>query len=373
MNFNFAEALQSLGADTVFMTMSEARPPADYLFNTLLPERNEPTYTVKAADMTVRATMPGLTGMDSPYPPTGVVEISTFLEETAKIAGEAALSEAALRRLQAIMLQMQAGGTLDNDFLVNEALNFLQKVIVQAHLDRAEWMRGQALVTGEIDWLFNNIGLVVNYGIPDGNMLPNRSSNDAWDGSTSKFWTDVRLLYSALRYNVRAMIVHPNTLWAILNNDVNKAEVLRQDAFAGGISQVTLRRLVGTNDRPSQDNRDTVTLIAYGGEGEIPDLGNPGQTINVPFMPSGKLLAVANNTRSGYRVGEGSTSDPVEDKALGYTHIAPTTEGGGRPGRWAQLYVPEALPMQLHGRGVSNMLPVIEAPQKIAVASSDLS
>jgi hypothetical protein len=373
MNFNFEEALESLGADATFMIASEAQPPADYLFNTLLPERNEPGYTVKSADMTVRSTMPGLVGLDSPYPPTGITELSTFLQEVAKIANSTHLTEAALRRLQAIMMQRQIAGTLDNDYLVNEALNFLNKVIIQGHLDRAEWMRGQALVNGEIDWTFNQITYQVNYGVPKANFLPTRTGNDAWIGSTSQFWTDIRLLTSILRYNVRAFIVHPDTLWAILNNDANKAEVLRQDGFTNGINQVTLRRLIGNNERPSQDNRDTVTLIAYGGEGEIIDLVNPGQTITLPFMSSGKLLAVGNNNRSGYRVGEGSTEDLDESRSLGYTHIAPTVEGGGRPGRWAQLFTPENLPMQLHGRGVSNMLPVIEAPKKIAIASSDLS
>lgn len=373
MNFNFEEALESLGADATFMIAAEARPPADYLFNTLLPERNEPGYTVKSADMTVRTTMAGLVGLDSPYPPSGITELSTFLQEVAKVANETTLTEAALRRLQAIMQQRMVAGTLDNDYLVNEALNFLNKVIIQAHLDRAEWMRGQALVNGAIDWTFNTITYQVDYGVPKGNVLANRTGTDTWDGSTSKFWTDVRLLIAALRYNVRAFIVHPDTLWAILNNDANKAEVLRQDSFTNGTNQVTLRRLIGNNERPSQDNRDTVTLIAYGGEGEIIDLANPGHTITVPFMPSGKLLAVGNNNRSGYRVGEGSTNDPEEDKALGYTHIAPTVEGGGRPGRWAQLSVPDGMPMHLRGRGVSNMLPVIEAPKKIAIASSDLS
>lgn len=373
MNFNFAEAIESLGADAAFMIASDAQPPASYLFNTILPERNEPTYTVKAADMTVRATMAGLTGMDSPYVPGGIVELSKFLEETAKITNQVALTEANLRRLQTIVMQMTANGMVDNDYLVNEALNFLEKVIIQAHLDRAEWMRGQALVTGAIDWTFNKINLVVDYGIPTANILTNRTSTATWDGSASAFWTDIRLLNEALRYNVRAFILHPDTLWAILNNDVNKAEVLRQDSFANGIAQFTIRRLVGDNDRASMDARDTVTLIAYGGEGEITDLSNPGQTVTVPFMPSGKILAVGNNSRSGYRVGEGSTNDPVDDKALGYTHIAPTTEGGGRSGRWAQLYTPENLPMQLHGRGVSNLLPVIEAPKKIAIASSNLS
>ncbi len=275
MNFNFEEALESLGTDAAFMIASEATPPVDHLFNTLLPERNEPSYTVKSADMTVRSTMPGLVGMDSPYPPTGITELSKFLEEVAKIANSTHLTETALRRLQTIMQQRMVAGTLDNDYLVNEALNFLNKVIIQGHLDRAEWMRGQALINGEIDWTFNEINYKVNYGVPSGNFLPNRTGTSAWVGSASTFWSDVRLLVAILRYNVRAFIVHPDTMWAILNNDANKAEVLRQESFANGLSQVTLRRLIGNNERPSQDNRDTVTLVAYGGEGEIIRSGKP--------------------------------------------------------------------------------------------------
>ena len=74
--------------------------------------------------MTVRSTMPGLVGMDSPYPPTGITELSKFLEEVAKIANSTHLTETALRRLQTIMQQRMVAGTLDNDYLVNEALNF---------------------------------------------------------------------------------------------------------------------------------------------------------------------------------------------------------------------------------------------------------
>lgn len=367
-NFNFSEAVDALGAGAAFRIANTARPPADYLFETLLPETNQTDYTVDSGNMTVRATMAGLTGMDSPYPPGGIVETSTFLERAAKVANQAVITEAALRRLQSLMLQLQVGGNLTNDFLQNEALNFLQKVVIQAHMDTFEWLRGQALVTGAIAWTFNQLSLAVSYGVPAANILPNRTGNDAWDGSTSQFWTDVRLLRSALRYNVRAFIIHTDTLIAVLNNDANSMEILRQDGMS-----YTLRRLIGSNERPATDTRDTITLIAYDKEGEIFDPNNPGQTIKAPFMATGKLLAVANNTRSGYRVGEGSTDDPDQDNALGYTHIAPTVEGGGTPGRWAQLYTPENMPMQLHGRGVTNGLPVIEVPEKIAVASSDIS
>lgn len=372
MNFDFAEILNEIGPDAAFEIANEARPTADYLFETLLPESNQPDYNVESGSMTIRSTMAGIVGMDSPYPPGGVVEISTFLEKTAKIANDIKLPEATLRRLQGILRQLMLDGGGTTDFLVTEVLNFYNKVVLQAHLDRAEWMRAEALVTGAIDWTFNQINLKVDYGVPAANFLAQRTGTDAWDSTTSKFWEDIRLLQSVLKYNARAFIIHPDTLLAILNNDANKAEIIRQETFGATGAAYTLRRLIGDNERPATDFRDTVSLITYGAEAELLDLTNPGQTTLVTFMPQKKILAVGNNTRSGYRVGEGSTSDPNADNALGYTHIAPTVEGGGRPGRWGQLYVPENMPMQLHGRAVSNMLPVIEAPNKIAVASSQI-
>jgi hypothetical protein len=143
--------------------------------------------------------------------------------------------------------------------------------------------------------------------------------------------------------------------------------------LGNGSQSYTFRRLIGTTERVDTDFRNTIEIIAYGLEGEILDITNLGQSTVVPFMQEGKILAIANAQRSGYRVGEGSTDNPYLSMSLGYTHIAPTVEGGGQSGRWAQLYTPEALPMQLHGRAVTNGLPVIEVPEKIAIASSDLS
>lgn len=372
MEFSFAQAIADLGANAAFTVANQATPPSDYLFAQLLPEMNKFDYIVKSGTMTVRATMAGLTGMDSPYPPGGVVELSKFLQESAKIANHVPLTENAIRELQQMLREMLINGQPTNDFVQMQVLNFLQKVIVQAHLDRFEWLRGQALVNGSIDWTFNQINLLVDYAIPSANILPQRTSTDAWDSTASKFWTDIRLLQAALRYNVRAFIIHPDTLLATLDNDVNKIEITAQDILSNGVTRTRIRRLVGDNERVSSDSRDTVELIAYGKEGEIPDTSNPGRTTNIKFMPTKKILAVGRNQRGGYVVGEGSTPDPLQDQALGYTHIAPTVEGGGTPGRWAQLYTPENLPMQLHGRGVTNGLPVIEVPDKIAIASSQI-
>lgn len=369
MNLNFAEAIAALGANAAFRIANATRPPANYLFNTLLPEMTKPSYYVESGNMTVRATMAGLVGMDSPYPPGGMVETSTFLEQSAKMAIDVPLHERTLRSIQELLVQLQIGGGNTKEALATEALNFLNKVVIQAMLDRAEWLRGQALVNGEIDWTFNGINLAVDYGIPTANMLTNRTGNDAYGGSASKFWTDVRDAQTLLRYNVRAFIAHSDTINAIVDNDVNAVEVMSQSV--GGFS-IRKYKTVGGTTVPSADARDSVTLIAYDEEGEIMDPTNPDATITVPFMSTGKILAVGNNNRSGYRVGQGSTDDPTEDLALGYTHLAPTVEGGA-PGRWSRLFTPEGQPWQLRGQGVQNLLPVIENPEKVVILSTDMS
>ena len=371
MNLNFSTALQALGPTQVFDIANATRPPAWYLWNMLLPESNFNTYNIDQGSMTVRSTMAGLAATDSPYPPTGVTEVSTFMEDSAKIANYSILPERAVRRIQADLAGL--GMQNSQDYVVNEVLNYLDKVIVQGHIDVFEWLRGEAIQNGALAWNFNQMNLVVDYGIPAANVLTTRTGDDTWDGSTSQFWTDIRLLQAVLQYNVRAFILHPSTLTKIIDNSVNDIEMVQYTDHNNGTQSYTFRRLLGANERISSDFRDTITLIAYGLEGEVLDPSEASKTKIVPFMQEGKIVAIGNNRRNGYRVGEGSTDDPEKDKALGYTHIAPTVEGGGAPGRWAQLFTPEDMPMQLHGRGVTNGLPVIEAPAKIAIATSDLT
>jgi hypothetical protein len=369
MDLNFSEAIQALGPNAAFRIANAARPPANFLFATLLPEMTKPSYYIDTGNMTVRTTMAGLVGMDSPYPPGGMVEMSSFLENSAKMAIDVPLHERTLRAIQEMLNQLAMGGGNAKEALSQEALNFLQKVIVQALLDRTEWLRGQALVTGAINWVFNGINLVVDYGIPTANFLTHRAGNDAYIGSASKFWVDVRAAQRLLRYSIRAVIGHSDTINAIVDNPVNELLITAQ-----GVGGFTLRRYKTVNGTTVQspDARDGITLIAYDEEGEIFDPANPSTTISVPFMTAGKLLFVGNNNRSGYRVGQGSTDDPTEDLALGYTHIAPTVEGGG-PGRWAQLFTPQNEPWQLRGRGAQNLLPVIEAPAKLVIASTAIA
>jgi len=368
MNFNFAEALRSLGQDAAVRVAQAARPAADYLLATFLPEQNRPTYSVESGNMTVRATMAGLVGMDSNYPPTGMVEMTRFMEQTAKIANHAYLPEKALRDLQALLRQI-GDAVQGNQRLAQEALNFLNKVILQPHLDTMEWMRGQVLGRGLIDWSFNDIRLTVDYGIPAENKLPTRTTagGTAYGAASSAWWADVRTARRLLRGGLRAILMHPDTADAIAYNDANSVRVIDR-----GDNSITIQRWAGENRQPTGDTNDTVRLITYDLEAEILDPSAPTVPIRVPFLSPGKVIFVGNNRRTGYRVGEGSTPDPDQDQALGYTHIAPTVEGNGAMGRWSRLYVPEGQPWSLHGQGVTNGLPVLEAPEKVVIATTEL-
>lgn len=368
MDLNFAEALKDLDPRTVFRLANGARPAGDYLFATLLPERTSTSYQVHSGHMIVRTTMAGMVGMDSPYPPGGQVDVSKFLEESAKIANDVALPEYALRQIQDLLLRIRAQGGSGNEMLVQEALNFADKVIVQAHLDTFEWLRGQALQEGRIDWRFNRKRLNVDYGVPAGNKLTVRAGNDAYGGSSSKFWDDVQLARKALRYNLRVALAHPDTIDAIISNEANRVRVVQQTP--GGA--VTVRRHVGTTEQEDTDSRYVLQIVAYDREGEVINpVDNKAKLVK--FLEPGKLLFIGQNSRSGYRVGEGSTEDPQNDLELGYTHLAPTVEGGGSPGRWARIFTPQERPYELRGQGVTNGLPVIEAPEKLVIAETELA
>jgi hypothetical protein len=364
MEFNFSEAIRTLGALAAFLIANGARPAASYIYASLLPELLKFDYQAKSGSMTVRAIMAGLVGLDSPFPQTGFAEVSDFSAETAKMANTAELSEAALRHLQDMLMRLRLMQQPTVEAIHQEALNFADKVIVQGHLDTMEYLRGQALCTGKIDWTFNDKRLLVDYGIPAANKLTPRTGNDAYGGSASKFWTDVRGLKRALKGNVRAFLAHPDLIDSARYNSANSMITVSE-----GDGSITFRK-VNAQGNFTQDAGDTITLISYGLEGEVVDPSNPKKTIKVPFHVKNRLVAVANNTGTRYVVGAGSTPPP--ENVLGYTHISPTVESGGRQGRWADVFVPQDRPWTIAARGVTNGLPVIEANDKIAIAQSDI-
>lgn len=369
MNFSFAEALQQLGPGAAVTIARDARPAGNYLFATLLPEQTSYDYHVESGQMTVYTTMAGLVATDAPYPPGGHITGSTFSENTAKIAIATTLPEYALRQLQQMVRDLEINRTPTVATVQNEALNFLNKIILQALLDTAEWLRGQALVNGALNWTFNRKTLNVDYGVPAANFLTDRTTanGDAYGAANSAWWADVREARRLLKGGLRAIIAHSDTLDEIQYNPANELRVVGSDD-----NGITVQRYDMNTGMPSSDARETVRLVRYDLEGTVLDPTDPSSVVNVPFMPRGKVLFVGSNQRTGYRVGEGSTPDPTRDIALGYTHIGPTVEGGGTPGRWARLYTPEQRPWELRGEGVENLMPVVEAADKLVVATTEL-
>lgn len=378
MDFDLRQAIENLEESSVFELANAARPPADYLFNAVLPSINMDTYDVANSTMSIRTTMAGLTGMDSKFASGGASEISEAIGKTGKIAITAELPEQFLRQLQNLLLRLTAQNQSTLTSIQDTGLNFVNKIIVQAILDREEWLKGQALFTGALDWTFNGKNLKADYGVPAGNFLTPRTGNDAYGGSTSKFWDDWYAAQEILGWKVSAVIMHPKTLKNILTNAaVNGLQFVTADPAT---NQFVLQRLVSRagNTVVSSDPRDQITIIAYNKEGEIWDLNNPGKTVKVPFAPVGGVLFLGERIDAAsnvFLVGTGGTElTELENPVLmGYGHVAPTTEGGGLPGRWSRLYVPQEKPWSLAADGVCNFIPVIQAPNRIVVATTDVT
>jgi hypothetical protein len=375
LTINVSELLRNLDPQAVFSIINTARPASSYLFAKYLPERNETSFHVDSGNLRIIPTMAGLAGMDSPYPEGGFIKATDFREECAKLAIQVALDEVTKRKMYDMMLRMGQGAK-STEYFVNTLLNFSDKILAQAQLDRREWLRGQALANHALSWTFNNKTLTVDYGIDSTFRLTHRTGNDGYGGSSSKFWTDITQAKKKLKHRVAAFIAHPDTIQMIMDNSANNTRVVSMDEQSGDVELV---RIVGTNESNDTDARYRVKLIAYGLEGTVYDPTNPEATSDVSFMPHtatiGKIIAIGRGGARGFNIGadavdEGSTPDEV--KPLGYHHIAPTDEGGYAMGDWGRIYTPENEPNKVIGQSVSNNLPVIEATDQVVVLSTVL-
>jgi len=367
MEFNFQEILDDIGNTTVFELGNEARPAEDYILNAILPEENHNSYDIDSGNATIRPAMVGLVGMDSPYPEGSAIETSEFKEKVAKLANAQTLPEKFLRELQALVYKLEFQGGDSTEAARDTIFNFMNKVIVQPHLDRMEWMRGLTLTTGRIQWTFGKLTLDVDYEIPTGNFLTHRTGNDGYGGSTSKFWDDMRDMRRQQNGKLRTRIMSSDTKEMILANEANQMELVDENTDTGAFS-VTKYKIVGGVPVKETDPRFSAKFVTYDGEGEVYIPGQAGMR-KVKFFPDGIICGIGEYNPNRFVVGTGATPPPTPVQ-LGYTHIGPTVEGGGRPGRWVRAYTPQDRPWQLVGEGVTNGLPVLEAPERITNAST---
>lgn len=368
--FTFSDALDELDDDFAFQIANELRAPENYLFTDILPEINRTSYKVENGAMTVRPTMAGLTGMDSPYAPTGHTEVSTFLERTAKITNQVTFPEKALRELQDVVRKLDISNAQTKRQVVEAVFNFTSKVLVQSHIDAAEWLRGQALQYGSIDWTYGDIRLEVDYGIPSDHVFTTRtiSGGDAYGETGSVWWSDHLKAQKLLGYNYSGPYMHLETFHEIVENPDNNVRILAEDG-----NVFTLGREVGNTERVSNDTRERAEVTVYTEQGEIIDPNDPENTKRIDFMEPGRVVYIGEGKSDSFRVGQGATDAAELEYDIGYTHLGPTVEGNGQPGRWANVFTPEQSPWQLQGQGVQNMLPVIENPERLVITSTELS
>lgn len=374
MDLNFANVIAQLGPDFALNVINDPRQAGDYYLTRFLPEELRGTYDAKGGAMTIRATMAGMVGMDSAYPPGGAISASSFNEQIAKIAQDVPLTEKVRRELRALVQAL--GATSSTDQIIQEnILRFADKVLAQGQLDTAEWMRGKALTTGKLEWIFNGITLAVDYGITSGNLFAQRTTTAGYGGTSSVFWADWKAALALLKGQLREAFAHPDTINLIIANSVNKITLTAQDFTNGTAEFAQFTGDASTGPRNlSSDVRDRARIVGYGAEGDLIDPDVPGVAQATPFVPRGLVVMVGNPVRRGMTIGLGSaTQSETNPLRLGYTHIGPTEENNGVPGRWSEIFTPENQPYMVRGRTAANILPVIEAPDKFVVLSTTMT
>jgi hypothetical protein len=347
---------------TVMFQLANAVPDGEMIWATLLPEQTRESYRIDDSQMVVYSTMAGLTGRDSPYAPGGIMQASDFKEDIVKWSIESAFGENQLIKLQELARKVSMGSASPNA-MVETLLNFSDKILGQSLRDGMEYLRGRAIQDGAIDWTFNGKQLSVDFGYPVGNVLSRlQDAGGDWGGPNSTFWADIEVARRILDRQVRVIMMTTNTLNRIIANDVNKVQVV-ETARSRYSASYMLRRVaqVGYANTVPEDYRSQVDIVTYDRNFTLFDPEAVDGMKHVPAMDDDKVIFFGQPT--GIRFEVGSTELP--EYAYGYTHIGPTVENGGAPGRWMRLYTPENQPWRLVGQAVTNALPVIREPRRI--------
>lgn len=401
MEFDFQQIIDQLnqGSNGNFaLRMARAMvTPSDYLFNSILPDVNMPTYDIKGGNMTITPTMLQSIPMDTPPPPMGAISSSTFFENTTKVGGSLFFTEKQQRDLLDWEMSLRQTGavqgfdpvgdlTLDpatgmgnpntiNGRRINAVLG-LNLMMEKAHWDTREYLKGKALSYGQIagnDFAFASIPLDVSYDIPTANVFTTRTGNDGYGGSSSKFWTDIRALYRILKYGTVKIYMNSNTYFAIIDQSFNNIRVVDETVFNKYHVERRLEKVDQTKVTQNIDKRDKATVNVYDRSGAVLKTTNNVHELQyIPFLDDGRIFVTGELMYEGFTLVQGPVLDPDLDLSFGYNHIAPTVEGRGVPGIWSRIFTPEQKPYQVLAETVSNFLPAILNPKKLVLLSTEL-
>lgn len=358
----FAEILALLTRADYVRMADQPVNEAEMILASILPEIRKASYEAKRGSIKVIPTMAGETGNDSPYVPTGDLELDAWSQALAKFSAIGFISENAQIEFQQMRDQLLLRGTTDAaaTYTRNFLINWMETWVREAFRQQNEYLRGQALGSGQLVLR----GGIVDLGVPAENRKA-FTGLSAFGGSESKFWQAIRWGDRQVGA-VRARLLSWDTLDEIMDNNENSIAIVdEQVSGQGNVKRVRIRKLVNNGQAFSSDTRDSTTLVAYKGRGKIklPD----GTLQDVAYFPDKTLSFVGNNQTQ--QVAEDGTVTTRE--ALGYTHVGPTVPGNGRPGVWMNGRVPEGRPYHVITEGEERVMTVIEEPKKLAIATTE--
>lgn len=393
MEYSFLDIINMLNQNLpqsdnfAFRLARAALQPDTYLFNRLLPRENRPDWHVTGGTMTITPTILGDVAMDSPYPPMGNLQSSAFLEKISKFGGQMFFTEQQQRELinminalrvtasmdnrdafgdfDGQMRMFAERGSADNNTINGRRINTIFGIIrsiTKSHWDTGEWLSGEALTEGKINYTFNDLEMDIDYDVPAAN-IDDYAGNDRFDQSASKWWTWVKKVHTKL--DNPTFFLNSNSYYDITENDVNKIETLDITGMERRIRRYRDDAIV-----QKRDARESMTVNVYNKAGSIMDVTTK-TLISKPFLKDKRVIAIGGLNPDAIELNLGGVTDPDNELALGYNHIGPTIEGGGRPGIWARIFTPEGKPMQILAETAANMLPMIYNPKRLMIAKFD--
>ncbi len=354
--------------------------PGEALLVNFLPEERIADFTARSGAFKVIPVMAGLTGMDSPYTPGGTFEGTSFVEGTIKATIRTEMPEAFIREVMQMAREIQLGtveGTT-RDYLAFQFLNWLEAVGDQGLADRREYTRGLAISTGAMITAEgtgqNRKTISIDFGVPAENKPAKFTAANGFAGTTSQFLAVARQARRRLKGGLRAIIMSDDTLQMILDNPAHGFVVTAERLSPqGNIRTVQVQRAVfqgGQTITPAIDRDVNATLTLIGYSRTVNLRTDSGTLVETQAFPDGVVSFVGNNTRVARTTSQGGVVQRVN--ALGYTHIAPTVEGGLAPGIFLDAFVDPKEPWQVRAHGAENFLPVLEAPSQLFIAQTDV-
>lgn len=394
MEYSFLDIIAMLNQNLpqsdnfAFRLARNANMPGDYYLEQFMPSENRPDWHTTGGTMTIVPTILGEVAMDTPYPPMGNMQASSFFEKISKFAGQMFFTEAQQRELVNMINGLRVAASMDlrdgygdintqfnmisqtgradgntiNGARINAILG-ISAAIQKSHFDTREYLRGQAMTEGAINYVFNNVKMDIDYKIP-ANNIKTYTVNDRFDQSASKWWDFVKLAYKM--FANPKFIMNSNAYYDIVDNDVNKIETIDITGMDRRIAKYRSDAIT-----QKRDARERLSLTVYNKAGAIMDV--PTNSLKSKAFIKDKRVVVVGDMLNGdgIELANAGVTDPDNELRLGYTHVGPTIEGGGRPGIYARIFSPEGKPYQVLAETATNMLPVIWNPKKLLIAKFD--